>query len=130
MNLGVVDHFAVIGSEAGLHSVIDTTLGGSSLAHASGYTKLLAAAPGNALAHIFTSPSSSAQAGAPPEEATSGLLALLAGAREANISLVPSASSLSGVVSACSSPFRLRPAELSGPPPPSVLPREVSVCSP
>jgi len=95
VSFGVVDHFAVIGSEASLHSVIDTTLGGSSLAHASGYTKLLAAAPGNALAHIFTSPSSSAQAGAPPEEATSGLLALLAGAREANISLVPSASSLS-----------------------------------
>jgi len=92
---GVVDHFAVIGSEAGLHSVIDTTLGGSSLAHASGYAKLLAVAPANALAHIFTTPSSPEQAGTPAQESTSGLLMLLAGAREANISLVPSATSLS-----------------------------------
>ncbi len=85
---GVVDHFAVIGSQSGLHDVIDTALGGSSLAHASGYAKLLADAPADALAHIYTSPSSSAQAGA------SGLLALLTGSREANISLVASSNSL------------------------------------
>lgn len=89
---GVVKRFAVIGSEAGLHSVIDTTLGGSSLAKAGGYSKLLAAAPANALAHIYTSPSSAARTGT--SEDASGLLALLAGGREANISLVPSASSL------------------------------------
>jgi hypothetical protein len=89
---GVVKRFAVIGSEAGLHSVVDTTLGGSSLADAGGYSKLLAAAPSNALAHIYTSPASSTQAGTP--EGASGLLTLLAGTREANISLVPSASSL------------------------------------
>jgi hypothetical protein len=89
---GVVKRFAVIGSEAALHSVIDTTLSGSSLAKASGYSKLLAAAPANALAHIYTSPSTAAQTGT--SEAASGLLALLAGGREANISLVPTASSL------------------------------------
>jgi hypothetical protein len=89
---GVVKRFAVIGSEAGLRSVIDTTLGGSSLAKASGYSKLLAAAPANALAHIYTSPSSVARAGT--SEGASGLLALLAGGREANISLVPAAGSL------------------------------------
>ncbi len=89
---GVVKRFAVIGSEAALHSVIDTTLGGSSLADASGYSKLLAAAPANTLAHIYTSPSSVAQTGT--SEDASGLLALLAGGREANISLVPSAGSL------------------------------------
>ena len=88
----VVKRFAVIGSEAGLHSVIDTTLGGSSLAKAGGYSKLLAAAPANALAHIYTSPSSTAEANT--SEDASGLLALLAGGREANISLVPSANSL------------------------------------
>ena len=32
---GIVDRFAVIGSEAGIHGVIDTTLGGSSLVHSS-----------------------------------------------------------------------------------------------
>jgi Protein of unknown function (DUF3352) len=93
----VVKRFAVIGSEAGLHSVIDTSLGGSSLAQASGYAKLLAAAPTNALAHVFASPvsttqASTAQAGA--SEGASGLLGLLAGGREANISLVPSTTSL------------------------------------
>ena len=89
---GIVDRFAVIGSEAGLRSVIETTLDGSSLAHASSYSTLLAAAPANALAHIYASPPNSA-AGAPAEGA-SGLLGLLAGTRQANISLVPSESSL------------------------------------
>jgi hypothetical protein len=89
---GVVKRLVVIGSEAALHSVIDTTLGSGSLASAGGYSKLLAAAPSNALAHIYTSPASSTQTGTP--EGASGLLALLAGAREANISLVPSANSL------------------------------------
>jgi hypothetical protein len=89
---GVVKRFAVIGSEAGLHSVIDTARGGNSLAKASGYSKLLAAAPANTLAHIYTSPTSAAQAST--SEGASSLLALLAGGREANISLVPSASSL------------------------------------
>jgi hypothetical protein len=88
----VVKRFAVIGSVAGIHSVIDTTLGGSSLAHAGGYAKLLAAAPANALAHLYTSPASTTQAG--ESEGASGLLALLAGGREANISLVPTASTL------------------------------------
>ena len=88
----LVKRFAVIGSVAGIHSVIDTTLGGSSLAHASGYAKLLAAAPTNTLAHIYTSPASTTEAGS--TEGASGLLALLAGGREANISLVPTASTL------------------------------------
>ncbi|HTD08125.1 MAG TPA: DUF3352 domain-containing protein [Solirubrobacteraceae bacterium] len=88
----LVKRFAVIGSVAGIHSVIDTTLGGSSLAQAAGYAKLLAAAPTNALAHIYTSPASTIEVG--KAEGTSGLLALLAGGREANISLVPTASTL------------------------------------
>jgi hypothetical protein len=55
---GLVDRFAVIGSEAGLHDVIETTHGGSSLADGSGYSKLLASAPSGALAHIYSNPAS------------------------------------------------------------------------
>jgi hypothetical protein len=89
---GLVDRFAVIGSEAGLRSVIDTTLGGSSLAHASGYSRLLAAAPSGAIAHVYSNPAGTQAGGA--SQGAPGPLQLLAGAREANISLVPSASSL------------------------------------
>jgi hypothetical protein len=89
---GLVDRFAVIGSESGLRSVIDTTLSGGALAHASGYSKLLAAAPSDALAHIYSSPASATQGAA--AEGLSGLLRVLAGAHEANISLVASAGSL------------------------------------
>ncbi|MGH2863846.1 MAG: DUF3352 domain-containing protein [Solirubrobacteraceae bacterium] len=89
---GVVRRFAVIGSEAGMRAVIETADGVSSLEHASGYAKLLAAAPPSALAHVYAGPaSSSAQpAGA---HAPSGLLALLAGSREANLSVVPASGS-------------------------------------
>jgi hypothetical protein len=87
---GIVDRFAVIGSVTGLHSVIDTSLGGPSLAHASGYNRLLAKAPSSTLAHVFANLGSSSGTGGP-----SGLLALLAGSRETNISLVPSSTSLS-----------------------------------
>jgi hypothetical protein len=87
---GVVHRFVVIGSESGLHSVIDTTLGGAALAQAPSYAKLLAQAPSGALAHIYSSPAGEAAAAAK----TSGMLALLAGARPANISLVAGANSL------------------------------------
>jgi hypothetical protein len=90
---GVVKRFAVIGSEAGMHGVIETTGGAGSLERSSGYSELLAAAPSSALAHVYTSPPSSA-APSPGAEASSGLLSLLAGSREANISLLPAAGSL------------------------------------
>jgi hypothetical protein len=95
--LGLVRRFAVIGSETGLHAVIDTALGGASLAHAGGYSALLASSPGEALAHVYSNPEVSApvapgQAGG--EEGLSGVLALLGGEREANVSLVPSATSI------------------------------------
>jgi hypothetical protein len=100
---GVVKDFAVIGSEAGMHGVIETAAGSSastsgtgpvaagSLAHASGYAKLLAAAPADAIAHVYASPPSAgpqSSAQTSSAQGASGLLALLAGAREANISLV------------------------------------------
>jgi hypothetical protein len=90
---GLVDRFAVIGSESGLHGVIDTTQGGAPLARAAGYSKLLAQAPSGALAHLYTNPTGGQQARAP--RGASGILGLLAGAREANISLVASSRSLS-----------------------------------
>jgi len=90
---GLVDRFAVIGSESGLHGVIETTHGGSSLVYARGYGKLLAAAPSNALAHIYANPTG--LAGSSSQEGLPGLLQGLTGAREANISLVPSPTSLS-----------------------------------
>jgi hypothetical protein len=88
---GVVKEFAVIGSEAGMHGVIETASAqAGSLAHASGYAKLLAAAPADAIAHVYASPPSSPQASS--AQGTSGLLALLAGAREANVSVVAASS--------------------------------------
>ncbi len=90
---GLVDRFAVIGSEAGLHSVIETTHGAGALSATSAYTRLLAAAPSDALAHVYSNPAGAGDASA-GQEGASGLLHLLAGTRPANISLVPSPSSL------------------------------------
>ena len=112
----VVDRFAVIGSEEGLRSVIDTTLGGASLAHAPGYAKLLALAPSEALAHVYVNPgapgssptstsrggtgpsgrsgSSETSTSAAPSQGLAGLLGLLAGTSETNVSLVPSTTSI------------------------------------
>ncbi len=91
----LVDGFAVIGSEEGVHSVIDTTLGGSSLARAAGYSKLTAVAPSGTLAHIFVNPAASGSSGSSGTSlGSTGLTGLLAGKRETNISLVPSATSI------------------------------------
>jgi Protein of unknown function (DUF3352) len=95
--LGIVHRFAVIGSEAGLHGVIDTELGGASLAHAGAYQALLASTPAQALAHLYSNPASPTATGASAQsgqEGLAGALALLGGAREANVSLVPSDTSI------------------------------------
>jgi Protein of unknown function (DUF3352) len=88
---GLVGRFAVIGSESGIRSVIDTRLGGPALAHAGGYARLLGSAPAGALAHIYANGASGSPA---TQTATPGLMQLLAGARETNISIVPSTSSI------------------------------------
>jgi hypothetical protein len=94
----LVGHYAVIGSEAGVHDVIDTTLGGPALAHAAGYTKLLAHSPSGTLAHVYVAPatpaSTTTSASGGESQGLSGLLGLLAGTRESNISVVPSAASI------------------------------------
>lgn len=50
---GVVGRFAVIGSEAGLRSVIETHAGSASLAHAAGYQQLVSGAEGGRLANAY-----------------------------------------------------------------------------
>jgi Protein of unknown function (DUF3352) len=94
---GIVNRFAVIGSEAGVHGVIDTTLGGPALTHASGYAKLLASAPSAALAHIYSNPvgaKAEPSASGGSQEGLSGVLALLSSGHQANVSLIASAGSL------------------------------------
>jgi Protein of unknown function (DUF3352) len=88
--LGLVGRFAVIGSEAGLRGVIGATQGETALSAAAGYKKLTAGAPAGAIGHLFVNP----EAGAPAPGGDSGLLALLSGRREANISLLAKAGSL------------------------------------
>ncbi len=52
---GIVHKFAVIGSEAGIKSVIETAAGGPSLAQASAYSKLTSTAEHGALANAYLS---------------------------------------------------------------------------
>ena len=59
---GIVHKFAVIGSEAGVKSVIETAAGGSSLAQASAYSKLASTAEHGALANAYLSPEELAHA--------------------------------------------------------------------
>jgi hypothetical protein len=91
---GVVSRLAVIGSESGLRGVVDTTLGAAPLSRAAGYSKLLSAAPPNALAHLYSNPAGAGKAAAGAQLGAAGLMQLLAGARETNISLVASTSSI------------------------------------
>jgi hypothetical protein len=93
VSFALVDKFAVIGSESGVQAVIDTAKGGAAaLSHSAGYTKLLAKAPSATLAHVYSNPA--AQPGG-AAHGLSGLLQVLSGGREANISLVPASDSLS-----------------------------------
>jgi hypothetical protein len=92
---GVVDRLAVIGSESGMHGVIDTTLGGPSLANATGYSKLLASAPAGALAHLYANAGAlRMSAGETQAKGLAGAVSLLAGGSLVNVSLVPSTSSI------------------------------------
>jgi hypothetical protein len=88
---GIVRRFVVLGSDAGIRAVIDTTLGGPSLASAPSYASLLAFTPAKAVAHIYAN-TGGARAGS--AAGLGGVLSLLSGAGQMNVSLVPSASSL------------------------------------
>jgi hypothetical protein len=91
---GLVGRFTVIGSEAALQRTIDTHAGGPSLARAGDYARLHALAPAQALAHVYLSAAATAGAAGGRAGASGDLLGLLAGARPANISLLPAAGSL------------------------------------
>jgi len=90
----VVAHLAVIGTEPAVHAVIDTTSGGPALARAPSYSKLLAAAPSGALAHIYANPDALSGSPGAAARGSSSALSLLAGGRTANVSLVPSKTSI------------------------------------
>jgi uncharacterized protein DUF3352 len=87
---GIVRRFAVIGSDSGMRAVIDTMLGGPSLARATQYAALLGAAPSAALAHLY----SNAGGSTAPASGLAGLLSLFSGARQMNVSFVPSGSAI------------------------------------
>jgi Protein of unknown function (DUF3352) len=97
---GVVHRFAVIGSEAGLKSVIDTAAGGPSLADAAPYTKLTSTAESGALANAYFSPEElarSAKAAAGGAEGSSILPlveGLLGNPGQLYLSVIPSASAV------------------------------------
>jgi hypothetical protein len=49
---GIVKNFAVVGSESGVHAVVDTSLGGAAITAATGYTKAAA----DAIATVYAKP--------------------------------------------------------------------------
>jgi hypothetical protein len=95
VSFAIVDRFAVIGSQAAVHAVIDTHAGGPSLARAGTYSALQAKAPAGALAHVFANSTTvAAVASQSGVRGASALSRALFGTRGLNASLVPSSGSL------------------------------------
>jgi hypothetical protein len=92
---GIVKNFAVIGSEAGMKSVIDTSLGGATITTAPGY----ATPPKDAIANAYAKPEELTKAVQGSTGATGQGVALLgqlfAGAKWASLSVTPTANSIS-----------------------------------
>jgi hypothetical protein len=109
---GLVARFAVIGTEAALRDVIDTTQGGTALDSTASYKKLQSIAPSEALAHLYVNPLA-APAGAQDEG--DPLLTLLTGSRVADVSLLAKSHAISLDVDT------LTPTATSGPPAPAGL---------
>jgi hypothetical protein len=103
---GIVHRFAVIGSEAGLKSVIDTASGGPPLAQLPAYSTLVSTAESGSLANVWFSPEAlgrSAQGGggSSANSAAGGgasvlplLLGVLGNPRALYLSVVPAANAL------------------------------------
>lgn len=99
----IVDKLVVLGTEAGVHAVIETAQGGQTLAHDATYAHLQSLAPSGVLAHAYENPAALG-AGDSPRAVAGGsaagsaqlpaLLQTLGGDRAVNVSLVPSADSL------------------------------------
>jgi hypothetical protein len=92
---GIVKSFAVIGSETGFKSVVDTSLGGPAITSASGYSK----PPSNAIASVYVQPEALVKAVHGSSGATSQGISLLsqlfAGAQSASLSVTPTSNSIS-----------------------------------
>jgi hypothetical protein len=92
---GIVKDFAVIGSESGLKSVIDTSLGGAAITTAPGYAK----PPAGAIASAYIQPEALAQAVHGSSNATGQGVSLLgqlfSGSQSASLSVTPTANSIS-----------------------------------
>jgi hypothetical protein len=92
---GIVKNFAVIGSEAGMKSVIDTSLGGVAITTAPGYTT----PPKDAIASAYAKPEELTKAIHGSTGATGQGVALLGqlftGAKWASLSVTPTANSIS-----------------------------------
>jgi hypothetical protein len=89
---GIVSRLAVLGTETGLHAVIDTTAGGPALAAAPAYAKLQASAPSGTLANVYAN--AGAFGGGAGAQPSSSAFSLLAGGGYVNISLAPSPSAI------------------------------------
>jgi hypothetical protein len=94
---GIVHRFAVIGSEAGVKSVIETALGGAALAQAAGYSKLAGSAESGRLANAYLNVQS-LQSSVKLSSSGGSLLTLLSGllghAGQVYASLIPTPSSV------------------------------------
>jgi hypothetical protein len=92
---GIVKDFAVIGSETGLKSVIDTSLGGAAITTAPGYVK----PPTNAIASAYVQPEALVKAVHGSSGAASQGVALLGqlftGSQSASLSVTPTSNSIS-----------------------------------
>ena len=92
---GIVKDFAVIGSESGVKSVIDTSLGGADITSASGYAK----PPADAIASAYVQPETLLQdvhgSTSTTSQGVSLLGQLFAGAQSASLSGTPTANSIS-----------------------------------
>ncbi|MGA9286236.1 MAG: DUF3352 domain-containing protein [Solirubrobacteraceae bacterium] len=92
---GIVKDFAVIGSETGFKSVVDTSLGGATITSASGYAK----PPANAVASVYVRPEELTKAihgsGGVASQGISLVSQLFAGAESASVSVTPTSNSIS-----------------------------------
>jgi Protein of unknown function (DUF3352) len=97
----VIDKLVVLGSEAGVRAVIDTTQSGASLKGNGAYAQLQSVAPSGALGHVYANPAALTKAhlaaagtGASAGQSLPQLLTALGGTRPLNVSLVPTSKSL------------------------------------
>jgi Protein of unknown function (DUF3352) len=94
---GIVRRFAVVGSEAGFKSVVDTASGGPPLAQLPAYSTLVSSAESGSLANLWFSPEEFGRS-APSGSAATSLLPLVTGLlgnpRSLYLSIVPSANTV------------------------------------